>query len=433
MFRSISSDREPIAAAGTLLTEFVAAARGADSFPEALRGALNTLCTRLGLASAFLLEKVSPTTYDCIALAGAAESPCSLPANGFLINRLKHFHYPLQLSAGELDTVMMWARDHAPQHVPEIVALKESGVETAVALRTKHEILGLLLTTARTGGRHHNEAERQLLQNCAEHFALMIENARLTARVVEQEKVRRDIALAAEVQRRLLPERPPDATIAALAAVSLPARSVGGDYYDFIDVGNQQIGIALADVSGKGIAAALIMSVVQASLRIIASEEGELSLPRIAEKMNRFLHRSTAANSYATFFYAQVDERTRQLRYVNAGHNPPYLLRRVGLESDIRELSTGGAVIGLFPQMSYSEATVDLQSGDVLVAFTDGVTEALNTSDEEFGEERLKALLGQLMHLPVNEIASRLGDELRGWIKNAAQHDDLTFIVMKVN
>jgi sigma-B regulation protein RsbU (phosphoserine phosphatase) len=177
----------------------------------------------------------------------------------------------------------------------------------------------------------------------------------------------------------------------------------------------------------------LIMSVVQASLRIIASEEGEVSLPRIAEKMNRFLHRSTAANSYATFFYAQVDERTRQLRYVNAGHNPPYLLRRVGHASDIHELSTGGAVIGLFPQMSYSEATIDLQSADVLVAFTDGVTEALNTADEEFGEERLKALLGQIMHLPVNEIASRLADELRSWIKDAAQHDDLTFVVMKVN
>jgi predicted permease len=426
--------RESSVPTGTLLTEFVAAARGADSHPEALRGALNTLCTRLGFTSAFLFEKDSATTYRCIALAGAADtSRPTLPANGFLINRLKHFPYPLRLSAGELDTILMWASEHAPHHEPEILALKESGIEMAIALRTKHEILGLLLTTDRIDRSEHDEAERQLLQNCAEHFALMIENARLTARVVEQEKVRRDIALAAEVQRRLLPERPPEATIASLAAVSLPARSVGGDYYDFIDVGDQQIGIALADVSGKGIAAALIMSVVQASLRIIASEEGEVSLPRIAEKMNRFLHRSTAANSYATFFYAQVDERTRQLRYVNAGHNPPYLLRRVGHASDIHELSTGGAVIGLFPQMSYSEATIDLQSADVLVAFTDGVTEALNTADEEFGEERLKALLGQIMHLPVNEIASRLADELRSWIKDAAQHDDLTFVVMKVN
>ena len=116
---------------------------------------------------------------------------------------------------------------------------------------------------------------------CADQLALMIENARLTNRVVEQEKLRRDLALAAEVQKRLLPERPPTIALAALAAMSLPARTVGGDYYDFIDVGDSRIGIALADVAGKGVAAALIMSVVQASLRII-SAEGEISLPRLA-------------------------------------------------------------------------------------------------------------------------------------------------------
>ena len=108
--------------------------------------------------------------------------------------------------------------------------------------------------------------------------------------------------------------------------MSVPARSIGGDYYDFIQVGDQRIGIALADVSGKGVAAALIMSVVQASLRIIASD-GDISLPRLAARMNEFLYRTTPGNKYATFFYAQVDGDRRQLRYVNAGHNPPYLVR----------------------------------------------------------------------------------------------------------
>jgi sigma-B regulation protein RsbU (phosphoserine phosphatase) len=193
----------------------------------------------------------------------------------------------------------------------------------------------------------------------------MMENARLTDRIVEQEKLYRDLALAAEVQKRLLPEKTPSAGLASLAAVSLPARTVGGDYYDFIETGEHRIGIALADIAGKGIAAALIMSVVQASLRIICSENG-ISLPQIAAKMNRFLHRSTNSNSYATFIYAQIDETNRQLRYINAGHNPPYLLRR----ADIQELAEGGTVIGLFPQMAYQEASVDLQSGDLLVAFT---------------------------------------------------------------
>ena len=132
----------------------------------------------------------------------------------------------------------------------------------------------------------------------------MIENARLTERVVEQEKVRRDLALAAEVQKRLLPDQPPQVEVAELAALSLPARTIGGDYYDFIDVGDRRIAIALADVSGKGVAAALIMSVVQASLRIIASE-GEVSLPQLAQRLNRYLYKSTPSNKYATFFYAQ--------------------------------------------------------------------------------------------------------------------------------
>jgi phosphoserine phosphatase RsbU/P len=246
---------------------------------------------------------------------------------------------------------------------------------------------------------------------------------------VEQEKLRRDVALAAEVQRRLLPEKSPESSVAALAAISLPARTVGGDYYDFIQAGDRRIGIALADIAGKGVAAALVMSVVQASLRIIAAEEN-VSLPDLAARMNRFLYRSTGSNSYATFFYAQIDEDTRELRYVNAGHNPPYLLRA---DAEIEELPAGGTVIGMFPQASYEEARTGLRPGDVLVIFTDGVTEALNPGEEEFGEERLKDLLRRVAHLPVDEMSAQMSRELRDWIADAAQYDDLTFIVIKVN
>ncbi|MBV8865892.1 MAG: PP2C family protein-serine/threonine phosphatase [Acidobacteriaceae bacterium] len=213
----------------------------------------------------------------------------------------------------------------------------------------------------------------------------------------------------------------------------MAARHVGGDYYDFLQVGDHSIGIALADVAGKGIAAALVMAVVQASLRIIAAESN-VSLPELAAKMNRFLHRSTGFNSYATFFYAQVDEDKHQLRYVNAGHNPPYLVRALHpTDAPIQELASGGMIIGMFPFASYEESVVDLQPGDVLVAFTDGVTEALNPAEEEFGEERLKELIRRLAHLPVTEMTQAISRELRAWISTAPQHDDLTFVVMKVN
>jgi sigma-B regulation protein RsbU (phosphoserine phosphatase) len=259
----------------------------------------------------------------------------------------------------------------------------------------------------------------------------MLENARLTDRVVEQEKLRRDVALAAEVQRRLLAEQSLDTPAASLAALNLPARSVGGDYYDFLKLDGNRIGIALADVAGKGVPAALIMSVVQATLRVISSEP-DVSLPQLAARMNHFLYRSTGSSSYATFFYAEFDARTRELRYVNAGHNPPYLLR-VGIDAPtVEELPAGGTVIGLFPNADYEESSVTLKSCDLLAVFTDGVPEALNPADEEFGEERLKALLGQIVHLPVDEISARLAQEMRNWIQEAAQYDDLTFLLLKV-
>jgi len=275
-----------------------------------------------------------------------------------------------------------------------------------------------------------------VLRTSADQFALVIENARLTDRVVEQETLRRDIALASEVQRRLLPEAPPRADGVEFAAASVPARRIGGDYYDFVELPGHGIGIALADVSGKGVAAALIMSVVQASLRLISSE-GDVPPSRLVARMNECVYRSTPASKYATFFYAQLDEQ-RRLRYVNAGHNAPYLLRADRRSTagsaplEIEELSTGGTVVGLFPEMEYEEATVELRLGDVLLAFTDGVPEAHNPEDEEFGEERLRQLLRQTAHLPANEIGARLSDEMKNWIGDAEQYDDLTFIVMKV-
>jgi sigma-B regulation protein RsbU (phosphoserine phosphatase) len=253
--------------------------------------------------------------------------------------------------------------------------------------------------------------------------------------VVEQETLRRDLALAAEVQKRLLPTSVPSGSVAEFAAISVPARSIGGDYYDFIQVGDQRIGIALADVSGKGIAAALIMSAVQASLRLIASDD-DISLPRLAAKMNEFLYRTTPGNKYATFFYALVDADQRQLRYVNAGHNPPYLVRATADPADeahMQELTVGGAVVGMLPGLSYEEAVLDLQAGDVLLAFTDGVSEAHNPVGAEFGEERIKAVLREIAHLSAAEISARVSAELKAWIGDAEQYDDLTFVVMKVH
>src|SRR5260370_30470189 len=188
--------------------------------------------------------------------------------------------------------------------------------------------------------------------------------------------------------------------------------------------------MALEEVAGKGLPAALIMSVVQASLRVISSER-DLTLPQLAAKMNYFLYRSTGPNSYATFFYAQLDQQTRELRYVNAGHNAPYLLRNGGGRT-VEELTTGGTIIGMFPQTRYEEGTLPLHPGDVLIVFTHRVTEALDPTDEEFGEEKVEEVLRAVAALPVEERSARTPHELKNWIQDAVQYDDLTFVLMKV-
>jgi predicted permease len=426
--------------AADVLTAFVDAARGADSYSGALRAVLASVCEELHVESAVLLARRDGSTpeYRCLAAAGALETAAPvIAADGFLIRRLRAYPLPLPFAPNELAALAEWAAAHRPDRLDEIRALAAAGIQLAVPLRTRSEILGVLLLGTRPHRSGFSAHEKQVLRAGADQFALMIENARLTDRVVEQETLRRDIALASDVQRRLLPDAPPRCQFADFAASSVPARRIGGDYYDFVELRDREIGIALADVSGKGVAAALIMSVVQASLRIISSEAG-IAPPRLVARMNEFVYRSTPASKYATFFYAQLDEQCRHLRYVNAGHNAPYLLRAAGRSTadsapaEIEHLSVGGTVVGMFPEMVYEEATVELCPGDVLLIFTDGVPEAHNAENEEFGDDRLQQLLRQTAHLPADEISARISAGMKDWIRDAEQYDDLTFIVMKV-
>lgn len=424
------SGDEALVSEAVLMAEFVDSSRHAESFRHAIQLALAALRDVIHCESALLLEKRSEAYYCIARVPGECGDGCTVPAGGLLLGRLRGYSYPLPLTPGDFDAWSRWAAKK-PEHLAEIECLRGAGAALAVPLLAKNEIAGILLLGPPVARAEFSAAEKRALQSCAGQFALMMENARLTDRMVEQEKLNRDIQLAAEVQKRLFPDKPPATAAVTLAGISLPARSVGGDYYDFFDLGNQRIGIALADVAGKGVAAALIMSVVQASLRVLATEENA-SLATLAQRMNRFLHRSTGSNAYATFFYAQIDERLRQLRYVNAGHNPPCLLR-CSADQSIEELPAGGTVIGLFPQTSYEEGILDLQPGDVLIAFTDGVIEALNPEEEEFGDERLKNLLRRSAHLPVDEMASMIASELKNWMDTADQYDDLTFILVRVN
>ena len=323
-----------------------------------------------------------------------------------------------------------------------------------VPVLAKGDLLGMLSLGPRRGDLPYSRPDRRLLEAIAWQLAYAIENARLVRRMVEEERLRREIAMASEVQRRLFPARPPETRRLELAGLCHPAQGVGGDYYDFLELGDGKIGIAVADVAGKGISAALLMSVVQASLR---SQAGSVPPCDLVASMNRLLYRSAARNRFATFFYAEFDEPTGRLTYVNAGHNPPLLLRAASspengprrgsrggnggggvavavapAEAKLLSLKTGGLVIGAMPATTYEQAVVDLAPGDLLVAYTDGVTEAFDHAGEEFGEERLWEAVAASAHLPAAEMAEAIVSSVRGFCGDAPQYDDITLVAAKV-
>ena len=257
-----------------------------------------------------------------------------------------------------------------------------------------------------------------------------LREAQLAQQRAEEERIKREWEMAAKVQQRLLLERPPEIAGLELAGTCFPIREVGGDYYDFIDLDDCQLGLAVADVAGKGLPAALLASTVQASLRSQARQSlGHL--PKLIASLNDLLHSWTESNKFVTLFYAQFDIEQRLLRYVNAGHNPPLLLRP-GAAAAMSQLGTGGLPLGIFQGVTYTEQILQMQIGDVLVAYTDGVTDALNPENEEFDEARLQAVITAGAHLSANELIEKIVASVHEWCRGVPQTDDLTVLVMKL-
>ena len=263
--------------------------------------------------------------------------------------------------------------------------------------------------------------------------ALAQEVARLTTAIAremaQRERLNRELEIAREVQEHLFPQRLPPAPGLDYCGQCRPAREVGGDYYDFLELGGGRLGIAIGDVSGKGVGAALMMASLEASLRALASVVEDPA--DLLGRVNRLVYQASAANRYATLFYAEYDPATRRLTYVNAGHNPPIVLRNCHGECQVLRLETGGSVIGLLPQ-EYQRGVFPHEAGDLVVLFTDGVSESMNVRDEEWGEESLIELAKTCHGLPPLEVMRRLLAAAQAFAAGAPQHDDMTLVVLRV-
>jgi sigma-B regulation protein RsbU (phosphoserine phosphatase) len=283
----------------------------------------------------------------------------------------------------------------------------------------------------------YSDTDMRLLQAVAWQTGMALENSRLMASLAvaaaQRERVVRELEIAREVQERLFPQRYPSIPGVEFAGYCRPALGVGGDYYDFIELPRGRVGIAIGDVSGKGIAAALLMASLQASLRsqAIADVGSEAEL---MSNINQLIYDASTSSRYATLFYGEYEPVSRQLRYVNAGHNAPMILRRgiSELHDEVIRLETGGPVVGLLQAAKYDQATLTLEPGDILLAFTDGVCEALNEDQEEWDEVRMIDAAHKACSLdPARMIQSlfREADEFTG---KARQYDDMTLVVMKL-
>jgi serine phosphatase RsbU (regulator of sigma subunit) len=271
------------------------------------------------------------------------------------------------------------------------------------------------------------EDELASLGEAFNEMAMGLEEGQRTA--LEKERLESEMALARRIQRRLLPGRPPEMAGLQLAGISVPARHVGGDYYDFLPMDEGKLLVVMADVSGKGAPAAILMSSLRASLHsMLASGE---SLAELARRLNRFVYASTDSTEFITFFFGVIDGRTGRFTYVNAGHEHPYLLRK---DSSVERLEEGGLVLGAFPEAPYEEATVKLHSDDILFLFTDGLTEAHNPIGDMFGEEPLARLLPEVAHQEPEGILKASLAEVDSFVRGAEPSDDITLLaIRKVN
>lgn len=295
-----------------------------------------------------------------------------------------------------------------------------------VPLIVKSELRGVLTVYNKKDGQTFNTEDQRLLAIISAQSAQVVENARL----IEEEKLfikmQQEVGLAAKIQRDLLPRNNPGLHGYDIFARTIAAQSIGGDYFDFIPMSDGRMALCLGDVSGKGLPASLLMANLQATLRgqtLVSQQPSECIL-----RSNKLLFESTSPEKFATLFYGVIDIRHHSIHYSNAGHDWPFLIAK---DNSIQRLKTGGLMIGLIEQAAYQDVEVPIQIGDTLVIQSDGVSEAMNNNNEQFGEERLQKLLLENKNRTAEEIIDITISEVRKHAGTHPQSDDITMMVVK--
>jgi sigma-B regulation protein RsbU (phosphoserine phosphatase) len=305
--------------------------------------------------------------------------------------------------------------------------MSDLGLEIAIPLKLRGATEGVLCLGKKMTGQPYQPIDAEFLYALGNLALTAIQNTYLVEDQIERERMAQEMRLARDIQERLLPSALPESESIEVAAYATPSREVSGDYFDVVSLDGGRMMMAVADVTGKGMPASLLMANMQACLRIVLPMD--ISLEQATARINEVIHGNTGFDKFITFFWGVCESDARSMSYVNAGHNPPVHIRADGT---LTHLETGGLLLGILGGVEYQRGEVELQSGDVVAMFTDGVTEAMNPEGEEYDDPRLEQLLLEVRDRAAQEILDAVLKDVETFTRGAPQSDDITMIVFKV-
>jgi len=338
--------------------------------------------------------------------------------------------FAIQFNDEQLELLNKLHRTIITKHVtiPEDAKhiIEEHNIEVLTPLTVKGEVRGVLAIGKKLHG-DFTETETKFIEALGSTVVTALENSRLFQEELEKKKLESELDFAKQIQRKLLPDVIPKLLGFDIAGVNISSKQVGGDYFDVIPLPNNVAHVAIADVSGKGMPASLLMANVQAALRVLVPLQ--LCLPDMIARLNDIVYHNTSADKFVTFFCAHINALNKKVEFTNAGHNPPLLCKKNG---GIIELCDGGLILGVMESLiPYKQGEVFMEIGDVLLMFTDGVNEAMNEDNREFGDERLHRVLCEHAHLTSDEILNIIVRDIKLHAGIAPQSDDITLLVIK--
>ncbi len=307
--------------------------------------------------------------------------------------------------------------------------LRDRKVKLVLPMKDSKHLLGFLALTNKAAGYSYSAEDFNLLGVLSNQMVSALTNARLYVESMERMRLQEEVNMARQIQLDLLPSQPPTLACSEIYAQSIPSRTVGGDFYDFIQIeGTERWGIVIADASGKGMPAALMMAQIQAIIRSEISNGHSIS--DMLKNINKQIATSSSAEKYVTLFYAELDAATSTFTYSNAGHNYPLLVRKNG---QMEMLIAGGPVIGAFPNLEFTSTAVKLESDDLLFLFTDGLSEAMNSDDQEYGEDRIRQFVTDRRSFDPHTLVDSILEDVRKFDPSVPPQDDTTIIAIKMN